>query len=110
MYGKHISDEKKALLSEYAKQRTGEKNPFYGKSHSEKTKKTLSEANSTPVIQIDPKTNEVIREFNSALEAGTFLGNPRLNSEIIKCCRDYVSPSGRHYFTCKGYKWKYKEQ
>lgn len=110
MYGKHLSDEQKKILSECAKLRTGEKNPFFNKSHSEKTKRRISEANSRAVCQVDPITDEVIMEFSSAMEAGKSLGNPRLNSEIVKCCKGYISPSGRRYLTCKGYKWKYKEQ
>lgn len=109
MYGKHLSDKQKEILSKCAKQRIGNKNPFFGKLHKESTKNRISEANSKPVYQIDSKTGEILNEFSSALEAGKYLGNPKLNSEIIKCCRGYVSPSGRHYLTCKGYKWKYKE-
>ncbi len=110
MYGKHLSERQKAILSECAKKRKGELNPFYNRRHSEETKRRVSEANSKPVIQLNAVTGETIREFSSALEAGKWLGNPRLNSEIVKVCRGYVSPSGKHYITCKGYKWKYKEQ
>lgn len=109
MYGKHLSEKQRCLLSNVAKTRTGEKNPFYNKSHKDSTKEKISEANSVAVIQLDKNTGEVLNEFTSALKAGEYLGNPRLNSEIIKCCRGYVSPSGKRYLTCKGYKWKYKE-
>lgn len=108
MYGKHLSNAQKENLSKYAKTRIGNKNPFFGKKHTIETKRKVSEANSKPVVQIDIQTGLIIAEFDSALEAGKSLGNPRINSEIIKCCRNYVSPTGRHYITCKGYKWKYK--
>lgn len=39
--GIKLSDEHKRLISEFAKTRTGEKNPFYGKKHSEGTKKLM---------------------------------------------------------------------
>jgi group I intron endonuclease len=110
MYGKHLSEKQKQILSDCAKQRIGDKNAFFNKKHKESTKLLISKANSKAVCQIDIHTNEVIQIFSSALEAGKYLGNPRLNSEIVKCCRNYVSPSGRHYITCKGYKWKYQEQ
>lgn len=85
-------------------------NPFKGKKHTQKTKDIISKANSKPVLQIDPITNEIINEFPSAKAAGDSLGHPRGNSEIIKVCKKYVSPSGRHYRTSLGYKWKYKNE
>lgn len=85
-------------------------NPFKNKRHSEETKKLIGESNSKAVIQINKDTGEVIAEFNSALAAGLSLGKPRMNSEIVKVCRNYVSPSGKKYKTAGGYKWKYKEE
>ncbi len=41
-YGKYHSDETKRKLSEIAKMRIGEKNSFYGKHHTEKTKEKIS--------------------------------------------------------------------
>lgn len=43
--GRKHSEETKKVLSEYAKQRVGDKNPFYNKSHSDESKRKLSEAN-----------------------------------------------------------------
>lgn len=107
--GKPLSEKHRKLISERNKLNVGEKNPFYGKKHNEKTKKDISNANSIPVIQINPETNKIIRRFSSAKEAGDSFGKPRANSEIIKVCRQYVSPSGRHYKTALGYKWKYEK-
>lgn len=42
--GRKLSEETKEKLSEIAKQRTGEKNPFYGKHHSEESKLKMSES------------------------------------------------------------------
>lgn len=83
-------------------------NPFKGHKHTEESKKAIGKANSKAVIQINKDTNEVIAEFESAKAAGESLGKPKANSEIIKVCRGYVSPSGKHYITALGYKWKYK--
>ena len=105
--GKKWTEEQRKKMSERNKLNKGEKNGFFGKKHTEETKKTIGELNSKPVIQIDAKTNKVLKRFNSAKEAGESLGKPRGNSEIIKVCKKYVSPSGRHYKTAFGYKWEY---
>ena len=43
-YGRKHTDETKKLLSEYASTRTGEKNSFYGKTHSKETLKKISDS------------------------------------------------------------------
>lgn len=42
-YANAMTPERRKRLSEFASQRTGEKNPFFGKKHSAKTKKALSD-------------------------------------------------------------------
>ena len=108
MLGKHLTEEQRNKISNFAKTRTREKNPFYGKTHSEETKLKIGRANSIPILQLDLNGN-VITEFPSAKEAARSIGKPRADSEIIKVCKGYVSPSGKRYITALGYKWKYKE-
>lgn len=64
---------KNKKLSEYAKTRVGEKNPFYGKKHSNETKEKISKKNGKAVRMIDIDSNEVLNEFNSATAAVKYL-------------------------------------
>lgn len=101
--GYKLTEEHKQKITNYLKNH----NPFKGKRHTQRTKDIISEANGKPVKQIDSKTGKVLNRFKSAVEAGKFFGKPRANSEIIKVCKKYISPSGRHYKTALGYKWEY---
>lgn len=68
--------------------------PFH--SHKESTILGVS----YPVVQIDPKTNEVIKVFSTLAEAEKATGNTYHIGDVIK---------GRRK-TCKGYKWaKYED-
>lgn len=70
-----------------------------GKKHTEEAKNKISEANSKSVLQIDIKTNEIIKEFSSTREVQRQLGYNHGN--ISNCC------NGK-YKTCGGFKWQYK--
>lgn len=108
MLGRRLTEEQKNKISNFAKTRTGEKNPFYGKTHSEEAKLKIGRTNSIPILQLDLNGN-IITEFPSAKDAARSLGKPKADSEIIKVCKGYISPSGKRYITALGYKWKYKE-
>ena len=69
---------------------TGEKNPMYGKHHSEDTKRKMSEAhkgkiyaNTKSILQFS-KNGELIAEYSSIMEAERTTGCS--NSNICECC------------------------
>lgn len=75
--GNYLSDEHKKLISDYAKERTGDKNSFYGKHHSEETiekirsknigRKDSPEANKKKAHygKDNPSSRECIAVFNN---------------------------------------------
>lgn len=82
----------------------GKKHHMYGKHLSDKTRRKIADANkngkcSKPVIQINTKTDEIIRVFPSAMEVQRQLGYNQGN--ILRCCKGERK-------TCCGYKWRYK--
>lgn len=102
--GYKLSEEHKQKITQYLLTN----NPFKGKKHTQKTKDIISKANSIPVIQIDPITNEIVNRFKSATEAANFLGKKRGNCQITKVCKKYVQPSdGKRFLSAYGYKWEY---
>jgi group I intron endonuclease len=86
----------------------GENHPHYGKQRSEETKKKISEKNSgganwkaIKISQLDLQNN-LIKEWNSIIEAHKSLSNSKSTSKISDCLKGKIE-------TAFGYKWKYKE-
>lgn len=96
-YGKTHSKEVRIKLSNLAKKRTGVNNPFYGVKPSQKTIEIIRKANSKPVMQFT-LDGEYIRTFRSAKEASNVT---KLSYSGIKRCA-----SGKFKQSC-GFYWKY---
>lgn len=90
----------------------GTKNPFYGKHHTDDTKKLLSVRSSGKKIgakkvkQIDLKTNEVIKVWESAVSAHKYFSSStskKSGGHIGSVCNGRLK-------SAHGYKWKWYEQ
>lgn len=99
-----VSDDTRKKMSE---SRIGEKNHFYGKTHTQKTldKITASQEknpdyfkSNRPVIQMDKKLN-IIKEWQSIKVASLETNTNKVG--IIKCC------DGKQK-TCENFIWRYK--
>lgn len=95
----NVSKEARHKISESAKRRIGEKNSFFGKKHSEKTKKRLAELRYRKVKQIDADGN-IIKIYNSIKEAAKNAGVS--GTAVSNCCRGITQ-------TCHGYRWEYAD-
>ena len=99
-----VSDDTRKKMSE---SRIGEKNHFYGKTHTQKTldKITASQEknpdyfkSNRPVVQMDKKLN-IIKEWQSIKVASLETNTNKVG--IIKCC------DGKQK-TCENFIWRYK--
>ena len=72
-----------------------------GRKLSEENKRKIGIANSKSVLQIDPNTNEIIKEWSSMAEINRQLGYDKSN--ICNCCNGKLIES-------YGYIWKKKEE
>ena len=94
---------KEKLKSEETKKKMSEsqKGKSKGKPKSKETKDKIGKANSIKVVQLDKDTNELIKIWNSAMEAQRECGFA--NNDINKCCRGVIKTAG-------GYHWRYATQ
>ena len=96
MANRNVSCTTRQKMSKAAAQRIGKKNPFYGKKHSNATKKTISEKNSKRVIAKTSTGEELY--FNSIKEAHTFverlLNRHIASQQIVKAANDQTIFAG----------------
>lgn len=95
------SNETKVIISEFAKTRIGNKNPFYGKHHSEETKELIRKKNQnygTKAISQYTLDGRFIKSYKSIRSAARELN---ITSSLISSVL-----SGRQKQT-KGYTFKY---
>ena len=106
LINKPKSLEHRKKLSEFAKNRTNSKNPFYGKHHSKKSKELVSNANSISVDMYDINMN-YIQTFKNAKIAAIYLQELlklTIKQESIYRAINWHCMSEKPY---KNYYWKY---
>ena len=88
IFGEEEAKKKKERMSEIGKQKTGDKNPFYGKHHSDETKKLISEKHkgSKPTNAKKVSYNGVI--YESAMDCAKVLGIPMVT--VAYRCRNNI--------------------
>lgn len=91
--GKKQPERIRKILSESAKKRIGEKNSFFGRKHTEETKKRISQFRSIPVV--DLSTGDI---YPSAKAADIAFGGR--SSNVSKCLKGEC-------LTAYGRKWEY---
>lgn len=109
--GRKISEE---IRKEMSNQRKGEGNGFYGKHHTEQTKRTLSELRKQKIAQYDKQGN-LIKIWNSGKEV--YKKTKIDNRSICHCCKFWEMDCNKEEWFKKynrrpvkhvgGYRWKY---
>lgn len=87
--------------------RFGSDNPFYGKHHSDETKKRIAESKDKKAVTMCDLNWREIQTFDSLHEAARYI---RENTKFVKADHSFISKCVRNmHESAYGYKWKYKE-
>lgn len=102
---------KNKKLSVFASTRFGEKNSFYGRTHSDKSKALISEKNRKPVGMYDLRTGEMLKEFYSVSAAVEFLSEQGITQSTSAASRiGTVCKLNTDYNRAYGYNWRFLEK
>lgn len=109
--GKKFSLEHRMKLSEIGKRRVASYNSFFGKHHSEESKRLISQANSHPVLMLDKNSGNIIKSFKSLTEATQWLIDNNLTKNKSARTRiTSVCNNEKYANSAYGYKWKYSKK
>lgn len=100
-YGKTHSEESRRKMSESHKKIPKEKHGRYGKPMSPKAREAIKQSRIKEVVQLDKEEKNIIACYESTVEAARVLGCS--SSAISKCCTGVNR-------TCMGYVFRYKEE
>lgn len=105
--GRPLTEEHKQHIKDSIKDRYGVNNPFYGKKHTDETKKKMSEQKILYDVQ-QLKGNDLIQAFNSVESAAEWCVQNNLTTAKLSSVmyRIYFTCVGRQKI-CYGYSWKY---
>lgn len=106
--GRKLSEEHKNKLSAKASERVGSKNPFFGKVHSDATKRKISLTKTVgKYAQIDVDTGEIVNVFDTIDDVYEYIIDEGLSTAKRQSVayRIYSTVEGRQC-VAYGYKWK----
>lgn len=105
--GKKFSVEHKRKLSVIAQQRTGDKNPFFGRTHTDETKHKSALKLSKTYYQIDKITGEILNRFECPRDAAEYIQSLHITKASLNSIMHGIRMcSEGRYSNSYGYIWK----